>query len=46
VILRIVDGFEFEDLDQITKQPKLSHNQKTHNLDVLRGNQVWLKTSK
>jgi len=45
IILRVVDGFLFEDLQKI-KRENLSHLDKLVNLDILRGNQVWLKTNK
>lgn len=45
IILRVVDGFLFEDLQKI-KRKNLSHRDKLLNLDILRGNQVWLKTNK
>ena len=43
-IIRIVDNFKFSDLDKI-KRKNLSFDDKTINLDILRGNQVWLKTA-
>ncbi len=45
VIVRIVDGFEFSDLGRILRGP-LTEDDKLKNLDTLRGNQVWLKTTK
>ena len=46
VIVRVVNDFVFEDLDHLIKKETLSHNERTTNLDTLRWNQVWLKTSK
>ena len=46
VIIRIVDGFQYSDLGRIVYGENLSYEQKLKNLDVLRGNQVWLKTTK
>jgi hypothetical protein len=46
VIIRVVRNFKFEDLNKLVKNWNLSNIQKLRNLDILRGNQVWLKTSK
>ena len=45
IIIRVVDDFVFDDLKQI-KRWSLSEVDKLENLDLLRGNQVWLKTMK
>lgn len=45
-IVRVVDGFVFEDLNAIKKWKNLTEADKIRNLDILRGNQVWLKTMK
>ena len=45
VIVRIVDGFEFSDLGRILRG-SITEDDKLKNLDTLRGNQVWLKTTK
>lgn len=45
-ILRIVDNFKFQDLGKINKSTGISYEQKVKNLDILRWNQVWLKTMK
>lgn len=46
IILRTVTWFQFRDLDNILKGGTLSHKDFLYNLDILRWNQVWLKTSK
>jgi hypothetical protein len=43
VIVRIVDNFSWSDFDRIKRGKNLSYGAKTENLDILRGNQVWLK---
>lgn len=45
VIIRVISDFEFEDLGQINKNNP-TYDEKFHNLDTLRWNQVWLKTMK
>lgn len=46
MIVRIVNGFQFTDLSRIEYWENLSYEQELKNLDILRGNQVWLKTTK
>ncbi len=46
VIIRVVGYFDFEDISNIQKQWEISNSQKLRNLDILRWNQVWLKTTK
>ena len=46
IIIRVVDGFNYRDIADIKKWASLSHSEKLRNLDILRGNQVWLKTTK
>gem|GEM_PF-1246575 len=46
VILRKIDNFSWEDYDRIVKTGEISEEQKVQNLDILRGNQLWLKTLK
>lgn len=46
IIIRIVRGFSFEDISNIKKGAWIDEVDKLRNLDILRGNQVWLKTSK
>jgi len=46
IIIRIKRNFEYEDLSKIIKGNKISDTQKLRNLDLLRWNQVWLKTTK
>lgn len=45
-IIRVIDDFIFQDLSKINKSSGLSYEQKVKNLDILRWNQVWLKTMK
>jgi len=46
VIIRVVSGFNFNDLNKIKRWNNIWVFDKTRNLDILRGNQIWLKTSK
>lgn len=46
MVIRVVSGFRFEDLNRITYWENLSEDQKIKNLDILRWNQIWLKTAK
>lgn len=46
IIIRVVKDFKFSDLWNIKKSKQLTNNEKTKNLDILRGNQIWLKTMK
>jgi len=46
VIIRIVDNFTKNDYNKIKYADNLSYEQKLENLDILRWNQVWLKTSR
>ena len=46
IIVRIVDDFDDSDFNNIVYGSNISEMQKLKNLDVLRGNQVWLKTMK
>jgi len=46
VIIRVVEDFDFEDINNIIKEWEISYTQKIRNLDILRWKQVWLKTSK
>ena len=46
MIIRVISDFEFSDLDQIKYGNNLTHDDKIENLDILRWNQIWLKTSK
>lgn len=45
-VVRVVDWFVFEDLNTLKKWKNLTEMDKVKNLDILRGNQVWLKTMK
>ena len=44
IIIRVVSEFEYSDLDAIKRADDLSYEEKLVNLDILRWNQVWLKT--
>jgi len=44
IIIRVVSEFEYSDLDTIKRADDLSYEEKLVNLDILRWNQVWLKT--
>lgn len=46
VIVRIVDDFTDEDFSKIDYSAGSSYETQLNNLDILRGNQVWLKTLK
>lgn len=46
VIVRIISGWKFEDLGKLVKWENISYANKLENLNILRGNQVWLKTMK
>jgi murein DD-endopeptidase MepM/ murein hydrolase activator NlpD len=46
IIIRIVDTWKKEDLTNIKKWSNLTEEEKSRNLDILRGNQVWIKTMK
>ncbi|MFZ3232438.1 MAG: M23 family metallopeptidase [Patescibacteria group bacterium] len=45
VVVRVVSGFAWRDFDRITRAKVLNSDQEALNLDVYRGNQVWLKTA-
>lgn len=46
VVVRIVDWFDDGDFSRIVYGDNLSLEQELKNLDILRGNQVWLKSMK
>ena len=46
IIVRVVNDFRFDDLNEIKRWENLSYEDKIKNLDILRWNQVWLKTMK
>lgn len=46
IVIRVVDGFTFSDLNKIKYWENLTYLEKLWNLDTLRWNQVWLKTMK
>ncbi|MFK7779528.1 MAG: M23 family metallopeptidase [Candidatus Gracilibacteria bacterium] len=45
IIVRVVDEFDFSDLNIIKRGNNLTYDEKVRNLDILRGNQVWIKTT-
>ena len=46
IIIRIVRDFNYSDLSRINRSQSLTQDQQLTNLDMLRWNQVWLKTMK
>ncbi len=46
IVVRVVKWFVYEDLNKIVMRDVLSEDEKLKNLDLLRWNQVWLKTTK
>ena len=44
VVVRVVNGFVWKDFERLVKPPK-DGDAKLRNLDVYRGNQVWIKTA-
>jgi len=46
IIVRVVDDFTDSDFSRIVYGANLSEEQELKNLDILRGNQVWIKTMK
>ena len=46
MVIRVVSEFEFEDLNNLDKSENLTYEDKLENLDILRWNQIWLKTAK
>lgn len=46
IILRIVDNFQFSDLGKMKRNDDITQTDKIMNLDILRWNQVWVKTMK
>ncbi len=46
IIVRVVSGFEWDNYDNLVFGNDITDEVKIKNLDILRGNQVWLKTSK
>lgn len=45
-IIRVVSNFDYVDLEKIKRTENLTYEEKLRNLDILRWNQVWLKTTK
>lgn len=46
LIVKVVSGFTYGDLQEINYANNLTKIEELKNLDILRGNQVWLKTMK
>ncbi|MDD5770430.1 MAG: M23 family metallopeptidase [Candidatus Gracilibacteria bacterium] len=46
IIVKVINDFKFGDLSKIKKLNNITSDDKENNLDILRGNQVWLKTMK
>ena len=46
IIVRIISDFDYSDLLKINYSKNLDYEQELRNLDLLRWNQIWLKTSK
>jgi murein DD-endopeptidase MepM/ murein hydrolase activator NlpD len=46
IIVRIVDSWEWASLSNIRKKKWLTREDMERNLDILRGNQIWIKTMK
>lgn len=46
IVIRVVKWFVFSDLWQLNTWPQLAYEEKLTNLDILRWNQVWVKTMK
>jgi hypothetical protein len=46
MIIRVISDFEYWDLNHLDHSEHLTHDDEVENLDILRWNQVWLKTSK
>ncbi len=46
IVIRVVDDFLFSDLWKLNKSKNLWEDDKLKNLDILRWNQVWVKTMK
>ena len=46
IVVRVVDWFQNSDFSRIVYGNDLSLEQELKNLDILRGNQVWIKTMK
>ncbi len=44
IIVRVVNNFKFDDLSKIKRWNNITYDDKIRNLDILRWNQVWLKT--
>jgi len=45
IIIRTISDFDFSELNKIKRWENLTQNEELRNLDILRWNQVWIKTS-
>lgn len=46
IIIKVIKDFKFSDLSKLKKYWNISYYDKINNIDILRWNQVWLKTMK
>lgn len=46
VIVKVIRNFQFSDLSKLKISPNITYEDRINNLDILRWNQVWLKTMK
>lgn len=46
IVIRVINNFKYTDLSKINYSKNLTYEDKLWNLDILRWNQVWLKTMK
>lgn len=45
MVTRVVNGFAWKDFENLVRSHALTSDQELLNLDVYRGNQIWLKTA-
>ncbi|MDD3145454.1 MAG: M23 family metallopeptidase [Candidatus Gracilibacteria bacterium] len=46
LVVRVIRDFQYSDLSKLNRSSNLSDLEKAKNLDIYRGNQVWIKTMK
>lgn len=46
IIVNVISDFKFSDLNKLKRNWNISYEDKIYNLDILRWNQVWIKTTK